>query len=91
VPGELNATCDYNRRSAVSLRSARSFDAGQGAQDKVRTGSRRSDEGGHASGLWSEAVRLGLPRHSNLPGVAARGKELKARGESSGAVTIKPV
>jgi len=79
VPGALGATCDYNRRPAVSLKSARSFDAGQGAQDTVRTGSRRSDGGGDASGLQGEAVRLDPPRRSNLPGLVARGKELKAR------------
>jgi hypothetical protein len=48
----LIAMCDYDRRPSVSLGSAMPFDAGQQAQDMVRTGSRRGDGGGDASGLW---------------------------------------
>jgi hypothetical protein len=81
----LIAMCYCNRWLAVSVRSARPFGAGQGAQDTSKTGSCRSDGGGDASGVcgsgarWSEAVRLDSPRRSTLPSLAARGKELKAR------------
>jgi hypothetical protein len=76
----LVAASVHDRQPALSLRSARPFDAGQGAQDTARTGPRRSDKGGDASGLRSDdLVTDATAVASGARGEPTRGNELMKR------------